>query len=116
MNIEKISGLFTLFSGETDVKKYMPIINSSICDVLPKLKKSADLNDERLAFLCAAIANLRYMQIIAQKDKLTYTYAGTVSKTDNGELKSRLARNLVRDYWLNISDLVDDCDFVFIKA
>ncbi len=115
MDIEKISGLFTLFSGETDVRKYMPIINSSMCDVLPKLKKSADLSDERIAFLCAAIANLRYMQIKSFNDKLTYTRSGTVAQEDNGGYKSELARNLVRDYWVSISDLVDDSEFIFIK-
>ncbi len=113
MNIEKISGLFTLFSGETDVAKYMSVINSAVCDVLPKLRKDADLNDERLAFLCAAIANLRYMQILSFKDKLTYTHAGTIAQQDNG--KSELARNLVRDYWLSVSDLVNDSEFLFIK-
>lgn len=116
MNIEKITGLFTLFSGETDVKKYMPLINFAVCDVLPKLRKEADLTDDRLAFLCAAIANLRYMQILAQKDKLTYTYAGTVASHDNSEQKFQLARNLVHDYWLNIPDLLADNDFIFIQA
>ncbi len=116
MNIEKICSLFTLFSGETDVKKYMPFINSAVSDILPKLKKSADLSDERLAFLCASVANLRYIQVLGLKDKLSYTYAGTVAKDDNSEKKSKLAENLVREYWLSISDLTDDCNFIFTKV
>lgn len=115
MDIEKINGLFTLFSGETDVKKYISVINSAVCDVLPKLKKNADLSDERIAFLCAAVANLRYLQIKSFRDTLTFTRSGTAVTEDNSGYKSELARNLVRDYWISISDLVEDSDFVFIK-
>lgn len=116
MNVEKICSLFTLFSGETDVTKYMSFINSAMYDVLPRLKKDADLCDERLSFLCAAIANLRYMQIMGLRDRLTYTYAGSVAQNDNSEKKSKLAENLVREYWLSISDLTDDSSFIFIKV
>ena len=116
MNIEKIAALFTLFSGEADTVKYMPLINSAVCDVLNKLRKDADLSDDRIAFLCAAVANLRYINLIAQRDCVSHTYAGTSEK--NGSYPSRylLAKNLVRDYWICISDLLDDSDFLFIKA
>lgn len=116
MDIDKISSLFILFSGETDIQKYMSVINASMYDVLPRLKKTADLSDERLAFLCAAIANLRYIQIISQNDKNIYTYAGTLTVNDYGAKKSELARNLVRDYWMSIPDLLDDSEFIFIKV
>lgn len=109
MNIYSISSLFTLFSGETDVKLYMPIISSAIIEVKSKLKPDTDLSDERLSYLCAAIANMRYTQILAARDRVRYP----VAKTSSDSSQLDFANSLVREYWASINDLVADADFSF---
>lgn len=39
MNINQISSLFTLFSGETDTETYRPLIDSAIAQVERRLKE-----------------------------------------------------------------------------
>lgn len=116
MNVNSIISLFTLFSGETDVKPYLPLINSAMTEVKNRLKSDADLSDERLSFLCVAIANLRYTQILAARDKLRYTFAGTVAQMNNGAQQLDFANSLVREYWASIKDLVNDTDFTFLNV
>jgi enolase len=117
MNIHSIKSLFTLFSGEADNDTYLPLINSAMSEVKEKIKAGSNLEDERLSFLCAAIANLRYTQILAARDKLRYTFAGSVAQVASGsEQQLKFAENLVKEYWICIKDMVDDSDFTFASV
>lgn len=116
MNINSIISLFTLFSGEPEAKSYIPLINSAITEVKNRLKADVNLEDERLSFLCAAIANLRYTQILAARDRLRYTFAGTVAQMSNGAQQLDFANSLVREYWASIKDLINDTDFTFLNV
>ena len=70
MNMMQINSLFTLFSGETDLNKYSPLIDSAVSQVTSQLREGADISDTRLDYLCAAIANYRYSQIVWSKTRL----------------------------------------------
>ena len=48
MNINQISSLFTLFSGETDTETYRPLIDSAIAQVERRLKEDVQDSDARL--------------------------------------------------------------------
>lgn len=116
MNLNSIISLFTLFSGETNAKAYIPLINSAITEVKSRLKAGVNLEDERLSFLCAAIANLRYTQILSARDKLRYTFAGTVAQMSNGTQQLDFANSLVREYWASVTELTNDTDFTFVNV
>lgn len=113
MNINQITSLFTLFSGETDTDKYQPLIDSAMAQVKRQLKEDAQATDARLDYLCASIANFRYSQITCVKNKIAYTYAGTADSKGNSQLEYDFARELMREYYKVASDLLYDDDFIF---
>lgn len=117
MNINSIAALFTLFSGEQNVKKYFPLINSAMNNVRKYLKPDADSSDERLCFLCAAIANLNHSRILAARDSINYSLSGEsarISDSSSGYLG--FAHSLVREYLASASDLLSDADFSFFSV
>lgn len=113
MNISQITSLFILFSGETDINKYQPLIDSSIMQVSRQLKEGASSADIRLDYLCAAIANYRYSQLTCVKNKVAYTYAGTADSKGNSQMEYDLAKELMCEYYKAAADLLCDDDFVF---
>ncbi|MCI7805120.1 MAG: hypothetical protein MR503_08635 [Oscillospiraceae bacterium] len=113
MNISQITSLFILFSGETDINKYQPLIDSSILQVSRQLKEGASSADIRLDYLCAAIANYRYSQLTCVKNKVAYTYAGTADSKGNSQMEYDLAKELMCEYYKAAADLLCDDDFVF---
>lgn len=72
MNINQISSLFTLFSGETDTETYRPLIDSAIAQVERRLKEDVQDSDARLDYLCAAIANFRMREYYKAASDLLY--------------------------------------------
>lgn len=113
MNVSQITPLFTLFSGETNINKYRPLIDSSITQVRRQLREDASSDDIRLDYLCAAIANYRYSQITCVKNKIAYTYAGTADCKGNSQMEYDLAKALMDEYYKAASDLLYDNEFVF---
>ena len=114
--IDRIAGLFTLFSGENNVEKYMPLISLSIHEVESGLKEDADTTDERLVFLCASIANFHYTQITAARDRTAFTQAGTAAKIHNGQQQYDFAYSLMRAYRASVKDLMRDEAFAFLNV
>lgn len=113
MNMLNIKSLFTLFSSEEDVTKYLPLIESSLDLLRRKIKKGADSTDVRLDYLCAAIANFRYTQITCVKNKVAYTYAGTADSEGNSQLEYDFSRELMNEYFRAAAELLVDSEFVF---
>ncbi len=113
MNISQITSLFILFSGETDINRYQPLIDSAIAQVSRQLKEGVSSADTRLDYLCAAIANYRYSQLTCVKNKVAYTYAGTADEKGNSQLEFDLARELMNEYYKAASELLYDDDFIF---
>lgn len=116
MNTMQINSLFTLFSGETDLNKYHPLIDSAVAQVTAQLREGADASDTRLDYLCAAIANYRYSQIVCVKNKIAFTYAGSADSKGNSQLEYDLAKGLMVEFYKAASDLLEDRDFVFSSA
>jgi len=113
MNMMQINSLFTLFSGETDLNKYSPLIDSAVSQVTSQLREGADISDTRLDYLCAAIANYRYSQIVCVKNKIAFTYAGTADSKGNSQMEYDLAKGLMTEFYKAASGLLSDNSFVF---
>ncbi len=116
MNLENIKSLFTLFSSETNILKYQPLIDCAVEQVKSQLKSDASILDIRLDYLCAAIANYRYTQITCVKNKVAYTYAGTADGEGNSQLEYDFSRELMNEYFKAASDLLKDTGFVFVSC
>ncbi|MDR0919304.1 MAG: hypothetical protein LBM93_08685 [Oscillospiraceae bacterium] len=110
MDITQITPLFILFSGQNDVEIYTPIIQNAIREVQSMLKVGTNQTDERLPFVAASVANYRYTQITAARDKIAYTPAGKIDETHNGIQQFDFAKSLMEQYMCSIKDLLkDDC-------
>lgn len=115
MDITKIKQLFTLFSGDSCTEEQEPLIQLALTEVEAMLTENADKSDERLNFLCAALANFRYYQAISSQDRSEYTYGGKV--LNDGEKKNLcLAEGLLKGYFQLCSDIIKGSDFIFIGA
>ncbi len=113
MNMQMIGSLFSLFSGEDDLHRHMPLLMTAIHEVTAKLRAEADHGEVRLCYLAAAIANLRYTQMYGAREKALATYAGTIARQSDAEHQLRFALQLVRSYHALCCDLLRDEDFVF---
>lgn len=113
MNIENVKSLFVLFASESDTEKYLPLIQSAISEVTFSLRSDSDPSDIRLEYLAAAIANLRYTQILAAKDKVIHNKNGDLATNHNGSQQLEFAYALVREYKVLVYNLLDDSNFAF---
>jgi len=116
MNNAVINSLFVLFSGEKDTDKYEPLISSAVCWVKRMLKSEADIVDSRLDFLCAAVANLKYVQMTCVKKRINYTYAGAEDSCERPSIEYEFARELVNEYFAEAAELMKDDSFVFASV
>ncbi|GHU52544.1 hypothetical protein FACS1894132_02450 [Clostridia bacterium] len=114
MTVSQVEPLFILFSGTNDAIVYTPIIGNAIRELSEMLKEDADLEDERLPFVIAAIANFRYTQIVAAKDKIAFTPAGKINETHNGGQQFHFAKSLLDEYMKSIRSLLKDDLFSFV--
>lgn len=113
MNLQMVSSLFTLFSGETEVDRFMALLMAAVSEVRAHLLPEADGSEARLCYLAAAVANLRYTQLFGARDKALATYAGTIARQSNEEHQLRFAERLVSSYRALCSDLLRDEAFLF---
>ncbi|MBQ8296605.1 MAG: hypothetical protein IJX77_02340 [Ruminococcus sp.] len=115
MNIESVTTLFQLFSGEDDTEKYQPIISLAVSETEKMLADGADITDVRLEFLCAAIANYRLQQINAAHDRSESTYAGKLVTSPENSGALGYAEKLLADYMNLCSGLIKPRTFVFMS-
>lgn len=113
MDLNKIGGLFTLLSGETDVSGCLPLLELSAAEVRRGLREDADETDLRLCWFAAALANLRYRQICGARDGVLATYAGTVGDAPDSS-KMSFAERLASSYRGMCRDLLRDEAFCFL--
>lgn len=116
MNRETIENLFTLFSGESDVDTYSSIIDVAIMQVESQIKDTSYLEDTRLTFYAAALANLSYMQILAMKIRPAQNYAGTIAENIDTDKQIKFAWGLVNSYFTLCSDILIDKTFNFLAS
>lgn len=115
MDITKIKQLFTLFSGESCTEEQEPLIQLAIAEVEGMLTENADKSDERLNFLCAALADFRYCQAISAQNRAEYTCGGKyINDSDRKSLS--LAEGLLKGYFQLCGDIIKGSGFIFIGA
>lgn len=115
MNIESVKSLFQLFSGESDLERYMPLVSLAAAETEKMLTDGADSSDIRLDFLCAAIANYRLQQINAAHDRTESTYAGKLLTSPENSGTLRYAEKLLTDYFNLCDDLIKPRTFMFMS-
>ena len=113
MDMQMIGGLFTLFSGETDVSGYLPLLSLAAAEVRRALRDGADETDVRLCYLAAAVANLRYQEIWGIRGGETAVYAGNIAAAPDG-VRGSMAERLVSAYRAACAELLRDETFFFI--
>lgn len=114
LRIDTVISLFKLFSGQELESNEAFVISAR--DELKKIIKSnvSDI-DERVNFLCAALANYRYQQAKAASDRTTYTYAGGMDKNAAADYKPlAFAESMLKDYFNMCSDIIKPQNFVFM--
>lgn len=113
MDMQMISSLFRLFSGEEDTDKYMPVLMTAVQEVRTALRSQEQVREVRLCYLAAAVANLRYTQMFGAREKALATYAGTISRESDCSHQLRFAAQLVSSYKALCCDLLQEQDFFF---
>lgn len=113
MNAQLCMQLFTLFAGLADGLPYQALLDAAADECRQQLREGADVNDTRLAYYIAALANLRYVQMLAARSTLSHTYAGTLAKAHDETAPCGFAERLVSEYRAAASDLLIDRRFVF---
>lgn len=113
MNLAKCMQLFVLIAQVTDAEPYRVLVEAAAEEVRSELRPDADPTDEKLCYYCAAIAHLRYTQIIASRSTLSHTYAGTLDKAHDDRIPCGFAERLVAEFRAAASHLLLDRSFVF---
>ncbi|MBR0483390.1 MAG: hypothetical protein IJJ69_01245 [Oscillospiraceae bacterium] len=114
MDMQMIYSLFRLFSGEEDTQKYMPLLMTAVQEVKASLRNADDIQEVRLCYLAAAVANLRYTQMFGAREKALATYAGTAVQQSDPSHQIHFAEQLVHSYKALCSDLIQEKDFFFV--
>jgi hypothetical protein len=102
-----------MFSGVKDVSEYQELVQSAMSDVKSMLVSESNSDDVRLNFVCGSLANWKYQQFMASRDRLTYTYAGTVSQKHDGVDQLKDAEKMFYHYLESVSDIIKDKHFFF---
>ncbi|EWM53300.1 hypothetical protein [Ruminococcus flavefaciens] len=112
MDIQEITDIFELFTGEHNGEEYFSIINLAMYETGIMLRQGADRTDFRLSYLAAAIAYYRLQQILAARERAAVTYGGKVLK-ESMNTAYEYSKELLRDYMQICSDLLTAKNFVF---
>lgn len=111
-----IYSLFQLFSGVEDAEKYMPVLTASVQEVKASLRQPENIQDVRLCYLTASVANLRYLQIFGAQTKALATYAGNVSQESDFTHQVKFAQHLIDCYKSLCADLIQEKNFFFASV
>lgn len=107
-----VLSLFELYSGQ-ESHENSPFIMLA----MEEMKRITDIysthTDQRINFLCAAIANYRYQQARAAADNSMYTYAGEMIQAKKGTPLA-YAESMLRDYYQICRDIIKPSNFVFV--
>lgn len=105
--------LFLLFSMQQDAAPWQALLDAAADEVRQELRPGVDRNDIRLCYYTAAVANLRYRQLIAAQSAVSPTYAGSVPHARDDTQPCGFAERLVSAYRAAAADLLTDRNFVF---
>lgn len=116
MHPEKIRELYIYFSQSESVQSEETFIEMAIETVKNSLRKPLTTHEPSLELLAAALANLYRTKAIANHDKITCTYAGSISQNTNAEQQVALAKEIVSEYRALASPLLKDTEFFFLPC
>lgn len=108
IDMEQCRKLFCLFAMLPDAEPYTPLLDAAAAQCMSMLRPDADASDLRLCYFCAALANLRYVQMQAARCGVSHTYAGTVARSHDAALPCSFAERLVQEYHAAAADLLTD--------
>jgi hypothetical protein len=116
LNLQTVKSLFNLFSGRSDSSSFQGIIELSVAETQKMLIDESYIDDARLNYLAAAIANFRFQQIDAARNKSESVYAGKLltSKKDSGTLG--YAEKLMNSYMILCRDIIKPQTFIFMSV
>ncbi|MCM1132150.1 MAG: hypothetical protein NC340_01630 [Ruminococcus flavefaciens] len=112
INVDTVQSLFVLFSGQ-DITENAPFLILARSETERILLPDVPDTDERVNFLCAAIANYRYQQAKASGDRSAYTYAGEMIKADK-YTPLAFAESMLKDYYQMCRDIIKPQNFIFM--
>ena len=112
MDIERITAIFELFTGESNGDEYFHLINLAMYEAGVMLRSEEYRTDYRLNYLAAAIAYYRLQQLLAARERAAYTYGGRVLKRSQNTAYE-YSKELLRDYMQICSDIIKPQNFVF---
>lgn len=112
MDIQEITEIFELLTGEQNGHNYSHFLSLSMYEVGVMLKSEEASSDYRLNFLCAAVAFYRVQQMLAARERFEVTYGGKVLK-ESQNTAYEYSKLLLRDYLQICSDLLTSQNFVF---
>lgn len=102
-----------MFSGVKNPDDYDDLLQSAMLDITNMLVDTSYSTDSRLNFVCGSLANWKYQQFMASRDRLNYTYAGTVSQKHDGKDQLKDAEDMFYHYLATIKDIIKDEKFYF---
>lgn len=115
MDADQVASLFGLFAGDAAAAvEYAAILTMAQQEVEQALLPEADSSDARLCYLAAAVAFLRYIQIVAARDRAACTFAGTIAQNTDAEQKYEFALSLVKAYRRLCHSLLEEEEFLFL--
>ena len=97
MDIERITAIFELFTGESNGDEYFHLINLAMYEAGVILRSEEYRTDYRLNYLAAAIAYYRLQQLLAARERAAYTCGGRVLKKSQNTAYE-YSKELLRDY------------------
>lgn len=106
MNLERVKSIFTLFTGQENCEDYLPIISLAISQVENMLQDGTLSSESRLEMLAGAIANYRYVQILASRMETISAYNGEMLMANKNSNALECAEKIVLDYMEICSDLI----------
>lgn len=112
INFNLVKSLFNLFSGQESENDndFIILARHEVREILvPNVSET----DERISFLCAAIANYRYQQAKAAADNSMYTYAGEMIKAKKNTPLA-FAESMLRDYYQLCRNIIKPQNFIFM--
>lgn len=110
----KTGQIFQLFTGLSSIGAWEELITEAVGAVQGACRENADKNDLRLCYYAAALANLRYRQILGARGATEPTYAGQIPQKRDDRGTCTLAQALVTEYRKAAAPLLRDGGFVFL--
>ena len=113
MNTETVLSLFKLFSNVKNPADYSAVTELAVGEVTRMLRTGADVTDERLCYLAAALASKRTAEILSAQERIGLSQNGAVSMSADCSQRLKNAQELFLQMKAVCAHLICDDGFVF---